>query len=267
MTTIAPESATVEEYMTREVSTVSPDDTVAAVAERIAAQDEYSGFPVTDDGHIEGFVSASDLLLADDETPIGSVMSGDLLVADPTMNVDAAARVILRSGIQRLPVVDESGDLVGIISNADVIRSQIERATPDTVAELKSTIEQAHGVETDQGRRDVTIGELRPTQSKVYGDELQGRQYELQRGLAEPLVVVDNDGELLLADGHHRSTAGRELGIEQMEAYVIETDEHVDLELEQAAEDAGVESIDDVEIVDYARHPLIESTERFRDDE
>ncbi|MFB6162429.1 MAG: CBS domain-containing protein [Halococcoides sp.] len=267
MTTIAPEAATVEEYMTREVSTVDPDDSVATVADRIAGQDDYSGFPVTNGDRIVGFISATDLLLADDDTPVESVMTRDLLVAAPDMDVDDAARVILRSGIQRLPVVDSSGDLVGIISNADVIRSQIERATPDTVAELKSTIEEAHGVATDQGRREVPIGELRPTQAKVYGDELQGRQYELERGLAEPLVVVDNDGELLLADGHHRSTAGRELGIEEMEAYIIETHEHVDLELEQAAEDANVGSIDDVEIVDYARHPLIESTERFRESE
>ncbi|MFW6436914.1 MAG: CBS domain-containing protein [Halococcoides sp.] len=266
MTTIAPESATVEEYMTREVATVSPDERVGDVAERIASRDGFSGFPVTDDGHVEGFVNAVDLLLADADASIDSVMSRDLLVAAPEMDVDAAARVILRSGIRRLPVVDGAGDLIGIISNTDVIRSQIERATPETVVDLKTTIEQAHDVETEQRRREIPIESLRPTQSKVYGDELQGRQYELERGLAEPLVVVDNDGELLLADGHHRSTAGRELGIEEMEAYVIETDDHVDLELEKAAEEAGVDSIEEIEIVDYARHPLIESTERFREE-
>lgn len=265
MTPFVSESARVDEYMTEDVATVDPHDTVSAVAERIAAQDEYSSFPVTEDDRLVGFVSATDLLMADPETTIDAVMTQDLLVAAPAMDIDAAARVILRSGIQRLPVVDDAGDLVGIVSNTDVVRSQIERATPDTVAELKSTIETAHGVETNQVRREVSIDDLRPTQAEVYGDELQGRQYELQRGLAEPLVVVDNDGDLLLADGHHRSTAARELDIDLMEAYVIETTEYVDLELEAAADDAGVETIDDVEIVDYARHPLIESTERFRE--
>ncbi|QSG09700.1 CBS domain-containing ParB/RepB/Spo0J family partition protein [Halapricum desulfuricans] len=256
-------SLTVEEYMTREVSTVTPTSTVGEVARRIADSDDHSGLPVTDDSHVEGFVSASDLLLADDDTEISEVMSTDLLVAHPEMDLDDAARVILRSGIQRLPVVDDDGDLVGIISNTDVIRSQIERATPDKVAELQETIEEVHGVEADQERRQVSLAALRPTQTRVYADELEGRSYELERGLAEPLVVVDNDGELLLVDGHHRTTAASELGIEEMEAYVIRVDRAVELEMAKTAEEEDLQSVDDITIVDYARHPLVETTERM----
>ncbi|QSG06659.1 CBS domain-containing ParB/RepB/Spo0J family partition protein [Halapricum desulfuricans] len=256
-------SLTVEEYMTREVSTVTPTSTVGEVARRIADSDDHSGLPVTDDSHVEGFVSASDLLLADDDTEISEVMSTDLLVAHPEMDLDDAARVILRSGIQRLPVVDDDGDLVGIISNTDVIRSQIERATPDKVEELQETIEEVHGVEADQERRQVSLAALRPTQTRVYADELEGRSYELERGLAEPLVVVDNDGELLLVDGHHRTTAASELGIEEMEAYVIRVDRAVELEMAKTAEEEDLQSVDDITIVDYARHPLVETTERM----
>lgn len=261
------DSLTVEQYMTQDVSTVALTETVGAVARRIAASDDHSGLPVTDEGHVEGFVSASDLLLADDDTPISDVMSTDLLVADPEMDLDDAARVILRSGIQRLPVVDDDGMLVGIISNTDVIRSQIERATPDKVEELRETIEDVHGTETAQERKTVSLSSLRPTQTRVYADELEGRSYELERGLAEPLVVVDNAGDVLLVDGHHRTTAANELGIEEMEAYVITVDEHVDLEMAKTADEEDLNSIDDITIVDYARHPLVESTERVSDDE
>lgn len=96
----------------------------------------------------------------------------------------------------------------------------------------------------------------------MYADELEGRKYEVQRGLDKPLVVIDNDDELLLTDGHHRTTATRELGIEEMEAYVIVTSESVDLEIAKATETEGFDSIDDIEIVDYARHPLVEATEQ-----
>jgi CBS domain-containing protein len=260
-------SLTVEEYMTRDVSTVTPTATVGEVARRIADSDDHSGLPVTDNRHVEGFVSASDLLLADDETPIRDVMSTDLMVAHPDMDLDDAARVILRSGIQRLPVVDDDGDLVGIIANTDVIRSQIERATPDKVEELQETIEDVHGVETSRDRQDIALSELRPTQTRVYADELEGRSYELERGLAEPLVVVDNDGELLLVDGHHRTTAASQLGIEEMEAYVIAVDTHVDLEMAKTSEEEELQSIDDITIVDYARHPLVETTERMGEDD
>lgn len=182
----------VEEYMTRDVVTVSPDATVGDVAARIAESDKHSGFPVCERRRVEGFVSARDLLLADDNDPIFRVMTTDLLVAHPEMKVTEAARVILRSGIQKLPVVDDAGNLVGIISNADVIRSQIERATPEKVGKLMRTLEQIHDISLEQSRRTVPLPELTPTQGRVYADELEGRQYELERGLAEPLVVIDN---------------------------------------------------------------------------
>jgi IMP dehydrogenase len=260
------EKPTVRDYMTRDVATVSPDDTVEDVALRIAESEEHSGFPVTDGRHVEGFVSARDLLLAEEHEPIFKVMSQDLLVAHPDMKLNDVARVILRSGIQRLPVVDDAGNLVGIISNADVVRSQIERATPGKVDKLMRTLENIHGIDAREDRREVPLETLIPTQSRVYADELEGRTYELERGLAEPLVVIDNDGQFLLADGHHRVKAADELGIEEMDAYVIVIDRRVDLGMAKTAKKEDLDSIDDIEVVDYAHHPLVQTTKRLQDE-
>ena len=261
--------AQVAEYMTRDVATVSPDDTVREVAERIAESEGHNGFPVTDGRQVVGFVSARDLLLADRSAPLFTVMSDDIIVAHPEMNVTDAARVILRSGIQKLPVVDDAGHLVGIISNTDVIRSQIERATPEKVGKLMRTLEEIHDVTVSQERREVSLSTLVPTQARVYADELAGRTYELERGLAEPLVVIDNAGTLVLADGHHRVLAGDRVGVDQMDAYVIVIDaaDGVELGMERTARKEGLTGIGDVEVVDYARHPLVETTKRFQDDE
>ena len=256
--------ATVQDYMTRDVATVSPEDTVEEVAKRIAESDDHSGFPVCNGRHVEGFVSARDLLLKDDDELIFRVMTEDLLVAHPEMKVTDAARVILRSGIRRLPVVDDAGNLVGIISNADVIRSQIERATPSKVDKLLRTLENIHDIEARDERREVKLEKLRPTQGKVYADELEGRRYELERGLAEPLVVIQTPNELLLADGHHRSKAASRLGIEQMEAYVIVIEQPVELGMAKTAREENLETIDDIEAVDYAHHPLVETTHRLQ---
>jgi IMP dehydrogenase len=256
--------ATVQDYMTRDVVTVSPDDTVREVAELIAESEQHSGFPVCDGRHVEGFISARDLLLKADHEPNFQVMSTELLVAHPEMNIDDAARVILRSGIRRLPVVDDAGNLVGIISNADVIRSQIERATPGKVDKLLRTLESIHGVDATEERRDVILAELTPTQGKVYADELEGRRYELERGLAEPLVVIDNDGDLLLADGHHRVKAASRLGIEEMDAYVIVIDEPIELGMAKTAAKEQLDTIADINAVDYAHHPLVETTQRLQ---
>jgi len=253
------------DYMTRDVATVSPDNAVREVAQRIAESDEHSGFPVTEGRRCEGFVSARDLLLADDDDLIFKVMSEELLVAHPKMSLRDAARVILRSGIQKLPVVDDAGNLVGIISNTDVIRSQIERATPEKVGKLTRTLENIHDVGATEQRRTVSLGELTPTQNRVYADELEGRTYELENRLAEPLVVIDNDGDLLLADGHHRVKAADGLGIEEMDAYVIALDEPVELGMARTARDEGLETIADIDVVDYAQHPLVETVNRLRE--
>jgi IMP dehydrogenase len=261
----------VKDYMTREVKTVSGDDTVADVA-RAIAQSDHGGFPVTNGRRVEGFVSARDLLLRDDDAPIFTVMTRDLVVAHPEMRINDAARVILRSGIQKLPVVDDTGNLVGIISNADVVRSQIERATPEKVGKLLRTLENIHGVGATEERRSVRLDDLVPTQTKVYSDELEGRRYELENGLAEPLVVIDNprsvtdgDDELLLADGHHRVKAARRLGIEEMDAYLIVLDEPVELGMAETARKENLRSIADIKEVDYGHHPLVETTERLQD--
>ena len=255
----------VKDYMTRDVATVSPDDSVETVAERIAGSEDHSGFPVCDGRQVEGFVSARDLLLADEHDLIFKVMTSDIIVAHPEMRITDAARVILRSGIERLPVVDDAGNLAGIISNADVIRSQIERATPEKVGKLKRTLESIHGIEAAEERRTVPLAALTPTQTKVYTDELEGRSYELENGLAEPLVVIDNAGTLLLADGHHRVKAADRLGIEEMDAYVISLDRRVELGMAETAKKSDLESIDDIEEVDYGHHPLVETTERLQD--
>ncbi|MFB6094535.1 MAG: CBS domain-containing protein [Halanaeroarchaeum sp.] len=255
----------VSEYMTRDVSTVPPSLSVREVAERIVESDDHNGFPVTEGRRVQGFVSARDLLLEDPEEPIFKVMSEELIVAHPDMKITDAARVILRSGIQKLPVVDDAGNLVGIISNADVIRSQIERATPEKVGKLKRTLESIHGIEAREERRTVPLAELIPTQGKVYADELEGRRYELERGLAEPLVVIDNAGQLLLADGHHRVMAARQEDIDEMDAYVIALDTRVDLGMARTAQQEGLSSLADVSVVDYARHPLVEKIDRLNE--
>jgi len=111
----------------------------------------------------------------------------------------------------------------------------------------------------------VDLAALTPTQETVYADELEGRVYELERGLAEPLVVIDNGGRLYLADGHHRVKAADRLDIRGMEANVIVLDERVELGMAETAAEADLDCISDIEVVDYARHPLVQTTERLQE--
>jgi len=79
------------------------------------------------------------------------------------------------------------------------------------------------------------------------------------------VIVVERGDNLILVDGHHRVIAADRLGIEEMDAYVIVVDAQVELGLEKTARESGLEKLEDVKVVDYARHPLIEAT-RYRSD-
>ena len=92
-----------------------------------------------------------------------------------------------------------------------------------------------------------------PTQSKVYMDELDGRSYEITKGLAEPLIVVRRKGKLILIDGHHRAVAANRMRMKELEAYIIDIDSDVELGIERTARNMRLRSLDDVQILDESR--------------
>ncbi|MDI9632701.1 MAG: CBS domain-containing protein [Methanolinea sp.] len=252
----------VRDYMTYDVVTVDAGGTVSEVMEKIR-DTGHDGFPVVEGKEVVGYVAARDILFSSPDTPVREVMSKRLIVADPDMSINDAARVIFRSGIQKLPVVDEHNHLLGIISNTDVIRSQIEHVSPEKVFNFISTLRTLHGVVPELKREVVQIEKLLPTQSRIYEDELEGRIYEIKKGLAEPLIVVRKPGRLILVDGHHRAIAARKLGIKALDAYVIEINEDIELGMERTARAMNLRSLDDIQILDYARHPLVAITHRL----
>jgi len=130
-------SIKVKDYMTRNVFTLKPENTVRDAVE-LVKKTGHDSFPVVDDGmKVVGYISAVDILDKDPETKIEEIMSKELYVARDFMDLRDAARVMFRTGHSKLPVVDEENRLVGIISNADVIRSQIEKVDPDKVDKRK----------------------------------------------------------------------------------------------------------------------------------
>ncbi len=247
----------VKDYMTKNVITLSPEDTVED-AVRIIKETGHDGFPVVKDGYLVGYVSSIDLLMKDPKKKIRDVMRREVHVAREDMPLKDVARVMFRTGHSKLPVVDKEGRLIGIISNIDVIRSQIERATPEKVEKLKNTLEKLHGVRVKVYRDSVDVNKLIPTQTKVYADELRGRVHELRKGLAEPIIVVKKDGRFYLVDGHHRAVASLKVGQKKLDAYILEVPESVELGLEKLVRRKDIRSLKDVEVVEGP--PLVEIT-------
>ncbi len=256
-------SALVEDYMTEKVITVTPDTPNKEVISLMKGTG-HDGFPVMTNGEVIGMVTAFDLLLKPWADYVKEIMSADVVVADQEMSINDAARVMFRMSISRLPVINKEGKLVGILTNTDIVRSHIERSTPMKVNYFKKTLEQLYGIRTKLVRMKVPIEGLRPTQNKIYADELQGRTYELERGLAEPTIVVKVGNRFVLVDGHHRTVAAKQLGYKEIDSYVIWLDRDIHLGLEKTADKEGIFSFNDIEIIDDAQHPLIAITGGLR---
>lgn len=257
----------VRDYMVLDIEHLPETTTVGdAIAKLIRSR--RHGMPVTADGmRLVGFVSAKELLKNSEhrDLELRGIMKKGTYTATPDMDLDDVARIMFRYGLRDLPIIDEAGTLVGILSNLDIVRSHFERATPVKAETLRRLLAERYGVQFSLRRGTVPLSTLRPTQWKVYEDELEGRRYELERGFAEPILVLQKGDKFILVDGHHRALAAREMGLRQLSAFVLTCDnpgdfERVEIGLERVAREHHLESLEDVEVDYSSHHPLVEVT-------
>lgn len=137
----------VASVMTRDVVTVTEEAPFVDIV-RMMARYKVSALPVLDAaGLVVGIVSEADLLRKEEyqeEEQEGQhwfegrrhraarakaagrtaaeLMTAPVVTIDPEATVPLAAKLLARHGIKRLPVVDEQGKLVGIVSRVDLLR-------------------------------------------------------------------------------------------------------------------------------------------------
>jgi len=94
-----------------------------ALASNEMARDEIRHLLVVDmDGRLVGVVSDRDLLRAADRAAtIGAVMSRDVLTVGPGTSAAYAAERLIRGKYSALPVVDNDGHPIGIITCTDFL--------------------------------------------------------------------------------------------------------------------------------------------------
>jgi len=60
------------------------------------------------------------------DTPVSALMSGDPDTFDPDLDVWDAAAWIAESGYRHLPVVDDEGTLLGVVSVRDLLKGLVD---------------------------------------------------------------------------------------------------------------------------------------------
>jgi magnesium transporter len=80
-----------------------------------------------------GVVGLRELLLADSQATIESIMQRDVIRVHAGADQEEAARMMVRYDLTALPVVDEQQRLLGVITHDDVIEVLQEEATEDVL--------------------------------------------------------------------------------------------------------------------------------------
>lgn len=130
----------IRDIMTDSVVKIHPEETVA-VAARTLAHYNIGILPVCGgDGRVCGLVTDRDLVTrcmaagrSPENTRVREVMTGQVVSAQPDMDTGAAAHLMGRQQIRRLPVV-ENGRLCGMVSLGDLANR--DECNPDAADAL-----------------------------------------------------------------------------------------------------------------------------------
>jgi CBS domain-containing protein len=133
----------VKELMTTDVKRCSLETNLAA-ASRIMWEGDCGAVPVTDErDHVVGIITDRDICIAaatrprtEGEIPVKDVISGALYTCAPGDDVRTVLETMKARKIRRLPVVEQGGRLVGIVSIHDIAvqsRSRSADVSPDSV--------------------------------------------------------------------------------------------------------------------------------------
>ena len=168
----------VRDVMTRTVVT-APPDTTAAQAGKQMVENRVGSIIVVREGRPLGIVTESDMVakvifknVKPSSIKLGQLMSKPLITTKSSDDVSEAVLKMTRKKIRRLPVID-GGELVGIVTDADIIQvsSEINHI-------LESLVHMNREIILD--RRDVIISEGECEECGEYSEDLRQEEERLK---------------------------------------------------------------------------------------
>ncbi|MDQ6634447.1 MAG: CBS domain-containing protein [Gemmatimonadota bacterium] len=140
----------ISELMTRNPCTVSPDTPVSDAA-RLMKEEDVGIIPVVERvggaetrGRLVGVLTDRDIAVRhvaegrSGDSPVRDVMSSGVKTANPDDSVESVMTLMGQEQIRRIPIVDERGSLVGVVSQADLARKANDAAKVERTVEAIS---------------------------------------------------------------------------------------------------------------------------------
>jgi magnesium transporter len=124
--------------MTTEYVSLSPTmkiwqaiEAVRQYSRQDKAETVYYAYVVAFGGRLVGVVSLRELILSDPGVAIEDMMEHNVLSVGPQADQEEVARMFQKYGFSALPVVDDQGRMLGLVTVDDVIDVVVEEATED----------------------------------------------------------------------------------------------------------------------------------------
>ena len=136
------------DVMTREVEVIRPEAPIREAARKMREID-VGPMPVCDGEHLVGMLTDRDITVRavaegcdPNTTPVRDVMSSDIAYCFEDESLDHAAALMSERQVRRLPVLDNSKRLVGIVSLGDLaVDGRNESRAGRTLEEVSSPAE------------------------------------------------------------------------------------------------------------------------------
>jgi CBS domain-containing protein len=124
----------ISELMSKDPRTVTPDTPVSEAAQ-LMKEEDIGMVPVIERvggaetrGRLVGVITDRDIAIRTVaegravDSPVRDVMSSGVRTATPSDSVESVMELMGREQVRRVPIVDERGSLVGVVSQADLAR-------------------------------------------------------------------------------------------------------------------------------------------------
>ncbi|MGB4592783.1 MAG: CBS domain-containing protein [Coriobacteriia bacterium] len=129
------------DIMSSPVRFATPDMTMGEAGQLMATWG-HGGLPVTDSGRLVGLVTRKDVDKAArhglDHAPVTGFMARDPITIHPDLDLDELRRMLARTGIGRVPVMDGE-ELLGIVTRKDLLRAEHGEAYMDRAVARERT--------------------------------------------------------------------------------------------------------------------------------